>query len=64
MSQGTEEGRTRYVVEWTMDIWADSAKHAAELASRLGTKVVMLDGAHFIPRECSEEVSDSPQSHP
>ena len=32
-------------------------KHAADLASRLGTRLVLLDGAHFIPRECSEPVS-------
>ena len=32
-------------------------RYAAELASRLSSKVVMVDGAHFIPRECSDQVA-------
>jgi hypothetical protein len=32
-------------------------RYAAELASRLSSKVVMVDGAHFIPRECSDNVA-------
>ena len=33
-----------------------SCRHAAALAARLGTGLVTLDGAHFIARECSDQV--------
>ncbi|GAX78259.1 hypothetical protein CEUSTIGMA_g5701.t1 [Chlamydomonas eustigma] len=33
-------------------------RHAETLALRLGARLVLLHGAHFIPRECSFEISE------
>jgi hypothetical protein len=33
--------------------------HAEALAKRLGARLVLLQGAHFIPRECSYEVREN-----